>query len=166
MEKVICNFLKCPFNSNIKSWSEEELLLILKLFQALKKNKSLKNILFGRNWIHTGMNCGFHDFTNKDYNNNLKYLSIKTSTVKVGRVAPTFLGQASITKLGKIFKIENCSVEYLKQYIPRNIKVILPLLLKNTFPDNCITIYYNHYKSKIYICKMKSNIDFTPLDYW
>jgi len=110
---------------------------------------------------HTAKRGARYDYTAKD--DISKHLSAKSTKKGVGKVAPQVVGQSQPKKFCELLEIPFTTNEALKEYIQKNIKTILPILVTYTF--DCPNVYYNQEKDTIQYITLKSPINWDTYTY-
>lgn len=110
---------------------------------------------------HSAKKGARYDFTGVD--DNTKYLSAKTTKKGVGKVAPQVIGQCKPNKFCEFLHIEHTNILELKEYIQKNIHIILPILVEYTF--DCPNVYYVESKDTIRYITIKDPIDWSNFEY-
>jgi hypothetical protein len=150
-EMAICKTYNIPYIGNYKYGMEEPEILKDKLI-------SLKNHF--PQCIHTARKQNRYDFTSID---GIHHLSAKTSKLRNGKVAPQCIGQSKPIKFCSIIGITFISILSLKEYIQKNITMILPFLIKYTF--DCPNLYYNQEKNIIQYIQLIQEINWLIYEY-
>ncbi len=112
-------------------------------------------------YYHSAGKHGRYDFTS--VSNQNEHISVKTSKVKISKVAPQVIGQPKPEKFCELLQIPYIGNDALKLYIQQNHTTILPLLWSYTF--DCPTLYYNDYTSIILLVKPKEEINWDDYKY-
>ncbi len=110
---------------------------------------------------HTAKRGARYDYTAND--DTSKHLSAKSTKKGVGKVAPQVVGQSQPKKFCELLEIPFTTNEALKEYIQKNIKTILPVLVTYTF--DCPNVYYNQEKDTIQYITLKSPINWNTYTY-
>jgi hypothetical protein len=150
-EMAICKTYNIPYVGKYKYGMEEPEILKNKLI-------SLKNHF--PQCIHTAGKHNRYDFTSID---GINHLSAKTSKLRNGKVAPQCIGQATPINFCNIIGITFISILALKEYIQKNITIILPFLINYTF--DCPNLYYNKEKNTIQYIQLIQEIDWLLYEY-
>lgn len=159
LERAICYTYNIPYDGLYK-YSEERARELSVRLLPLKE-------LFAPTCTHSAKGGGQYDFTFTDEDGIQRYLSAKsvkktTRSSKIGKVAPQFIGQPSISKFAdNIGCLETeVAVRDCVRYFP---KKVLALMEKYTF--ECPILYYNESCDKILYIKRIREIQWDDFTY-
>jgi len=146
LEMAICLAYGIPYNGNYRYDME---------LPTLLKPRLSRLVEFFPTCRHTANKGARYDYTSLA--DDTHHLSAKSTKRGVGKVAPQVIGQSQPNAFCERVGIEYTTIPALKEYLQRDILLILPILTHYTF--DCPTVYYHQEKNTIRYIRLNTPIE-------